>query len=96
MMRYIFILALRTLVGCKEKEIIESLAITPSSWPEAILKNSRKSLSETFAVAYAKIGATIVEESETRVKCDKNITEGVKGYVSGCGPFQRFPCLYSN
>lgn len=55
------------------------MAITPSGWPEAIFKNkSRKSLSETFAVACAKIGATIVEESETRMKCVTNITEGEK------------------
>ena len=78
-MRYIFILALCALMGCEEKEVIEPLAITPSGWPEAIFKNkSRKSLSETFAVACAKLGATIVEESETRVKCDTNITEGKK------------------
>ena len=78
-MRYIFILVLCALMGCEEKEVIEPLAITPSGWPEAIFKSkSRKSLSETFAVACAKIGATIVEESETRVKCDKNISEGVK------------------
>ena len=74
-MRYIFILALCALMGCEEKEVIEPLASTPSGWPEAIFKNkSRKSLSETFAVACAKI----VEESETRVKCDTNITEGKK------------------
>lgn len=78
-MRYIFILALCALMGCEEKEVIEPLAITPSGWPEAIFKNkSRKSLSETFAVACAKIGATIVEESETRMKCVTNITEGEK------------------
>ena len=75
-MRYIFILALCALMGCDEKEVIEPLAITPSGWPEAIFKNkSRKSLSETFAVHCAKIGATIVEESETRVKCYANISE---------------------
>ena len=28
----------------------------------------------------AKIGATIVEESETRVKCDEKIFEGVKSW----------------
>ena len=80
-MRYIFILALCALMGCEEKEVIEPLAITPSGWPEAIFKNkSRKSLSETFAVHCAKLGATIVEESETRVKCDENISEGVKSW----------------
>ena len=48
---------------------------------QAIFKNkSRKSLSETFAVHCAKLGATIVEESETRVKCDENISEGVKSW----------------
>jgi hypothetical protein len=98
-MRYIFILALCALMGCEEKEVIEPLAITPSGWPEAIFKNkSRKSLSETFAVHCAKLGATIVEESETRVKCDENISEGVKELgprVSGHGPFQRYPCVYS-
>ena len=78
-MRYIFILALCALMGCEEKEVIEPLAITPSGWPEAIFKNkNRKLLSETFAVHCAKLGATIVEESETRVKCYANITEGVK------------------
>ena len=78
-MRYIFILALCALMGCEEKEVIEPLAITPSGWPEAIFKNkSRKSLSETFAVHCAKLGATIVEESETRVKCDENISEARK------------------
>ena len=78
-MRYIFILALCALMGCEEKEVIEPLAITPSGWPEAIFKNkSRKSLSETFTVHCAKLGATIVEESETRVKCDENISESVK------------------
>ena len=98
-MRYIFILALCALMGCEEKEVIEPLAITPSGWPEAIFKNkSRKSLSETFAAHCAKLGATIVEESETRVKCDANITEErerVGTHVSGHGPFQRYPCLYS-
>jgi len=81
-MRYIFILALCALMGCDEKEVIEPLAITPSGWPEAIFKNkSRKSLSETFAVHCAKIGATIVEESETRVKCYANISEENKQWA---------------
>ena len=80
-MRYIFILALCALMGCEEKEVIEPLAITPSGLPEAIFKNkSRKSLSETFAVHCAKLVATIVEESETLVKCDRNITEGEKSW----------------